>query len=270
MSNLISISGVRGFIDETGTAQLSLEDCARGLGFTKTDVKGDKEYTRINKQIVRNWLIEFGILNSETEDLPEFIPENIFYRLAMKAKNETAERFQTKVADEILPAIRKTGTYSTTVKLTPQPKYRARMISTAVKDVDATAKQLMKLFAVKDGIAYAAAMNMVETVYQIDMSPVKKLLPSVDHEIGRLNATEIADKMNIRYKTGSPDPKTVNKRLIGAGLMVVTGDRKQPYALTDTGKDIGEVVPYTRGGHSGYEIRWNQSVVEILKENQIA
>lgn len=42
----------------------------------------------------------------------EFIPENVFYRLAMKAKNETAEAFQAKVADEILPTIRKTGSYS--------------------------------------------------------------------------------------------------------------------------------------------------------------
>lgn len=41
----------------------------------------------------------------------EFIPENVFYRLAMKAKNEVAERFQAKVADEIIPSIRKTGGY---------------------------------------------------------------------------------------------------------------------------------------------------------------
>lgn len=42
---------------------------------------------------------------------PEFIPENIFYRLAMKARNEAAEKFQAKVADEIIPSIRKTGGY---------------------------------------------------------------------------------------------------------------------------------------------------------------
>ena len=40
-----------------------------------------------------------------------YIPENIFYRLAMKAKNETAEKFQALVADEIIPSIRKTGGY---------------------------------------------------------------------------------------------------------------------------------------------------------------
>lgn len=47
------------------------------------------------------------------DGLPDFIPENIFYRLAMKAKNETAERFQAFVADEVIPSIRRHGMYAT-------------------------------------------------------------------------------------------------------------------------------------------------------------
>ena len=43
----------------------------------------------------------------------DFIPENMFYRLAMKASNAAAEKFQAKVADEILPSIRKHGAYLT-------------------------------------------------------------------------------------------------------------------------------------------------------------
>lgn len=50
----------------------------------------------------------------------DFIPENIFYRLAMKAKNEAAEKFQALVADEIIPTIRKHGAY-----LTPEALERA-------------------------------------------------------------------------------------------------------------------------------------------------
>lgn len=42
---------------------------------------------------------------------PEYIPENIFYRLAMKAKNEAAEAFQAKIADEVIPSIRRSGGY---------------------------------------------------------------------------------------------------------------------------------------------------------------
>lgn len=185
-------------------------------------------------------------------------------KLCMVSKSERGEQARNYFIEVEKRYIQNT----TTVKLTPHPKYRARMISTAVKDVDATAKQIMKLFAVKDGIAYAAALNMVEESYQIDMSPVKKLLPLANHEIGRLNATEIADKINIRYKTGSPDPKTVNKMLISAGLMIGTNDKKQPYVLTAEGKELGEIVPYARGGHSGYEIRWNQLVVELLKQSE--
>lgn len=108
--NLVTIKNVRGYIDEKGVAFLNLEDVARGLGFEKKEIKNGKKYKRWNKQIVKNWLIDFGILNSESI-LPEFIPENIFYKLCMKANNEVARKFQDLVCDEILPSIRQTGGY---------------------------------------------------------------------------------------------------------------------------------------------------------------
>lgn len=109
MENLITVSGVTGYIDENGIAQLCLTDVAHGLGFTEKAASGN---TTIRWRTVRGYLNDFGIAASCDEMLPNYIPENIFYRLAMKAKNEVAEKFQGKVADEILPAIRKTGTYS--------------------------------------------------------------------------------------------------------------------------------------------------------------
>lgn len=60
---------------------------------------------------VSSYLEELGLSPEVGKD--SFIPENIFYRLAMKSKNETAEKFQTKVADEIIPSIRKHGAYMT-------------------------------------------------------------------------------------------------------------------------------------------------------------
>lgn len=110
------IKNVRGYVGENNVAYLNLEDVARGLGFVKKDKKGDKEYVRINKQIVKNWLMDFGIINSE-EPLLEFIPENVFYKLCMKANNEVARKFQDLVCDEILPSIRKNGAYVTDVTL---------------------------------------------------------------------------------------------------------------------------------------------------------
>jgi prophage antirepressor-like protein len=108
INDLITINGVRGFIDENGVARLNLDDVVRGLGFTRD--KGGTEYVMWDR--VDRYLQGFSFEPFPFHTSAEYIPENIFYRLAMKAKNETAETFQAKVANEILPAIRKTGTYS--------------------------------------------------------------------------------------------------------------------------------------------------------------
>lgn len=116
MNEIMTIQGIPCY-EKDGVAYLNLETVARGLGFVKVDKKDGVEYERVNKQFMRTQLQLFGILNSENEPLPDYIPENIFYRLAMKAKNETAERFQAMIADEVVPAIRKHGGYLTPAKV---------------------------------------------------------------------------------------------------------------------------------------------------------
>lgn len=69
------------------------------------------EYISIRWETINRYLEDIGFPNKLGKD--DFIPENIFYRLAMKAKNETAEKFQALVADEIIPSIRKNGIYAT-------------------------------------------------------------------------------------------------------------------------------------------------------------
>lgn len=97
--------------EKDGVAWLNLEAVARGLGFTQTQNKGGTEYTSIRWETVNRYLSDLGFPNKLGKE--DYIPENIFYRLAMKAKNETAERFQALVADEIIPSIRKHGAYMT-------------------------------------------------------------------------------------------------------------------------------------------------------------
>lgn len=103
---IITINGIECY-EKDGTAYLKLETVARGLGFTQE--KNGVEYVKWER--VTGYLKELGF--SPLLGKGDFIPENIFYRLAMKAKNETAEAFQAKVADEIIPAIRKNGAYMT-------------------------------------------------------------------------------------------------------------------------------------------------------------
>lgn len=95
--------------EENGVAYLNLEAVARGLGFTTQQTINGKEYSNIRWKRVDEYLEELDFATCGKR--PDFIPENIFYRLAMKAKNPVAEAFQAKVADEIIPAIRRTGGY---------------------------------------------------------------------------------------------------------------------------------------------------------------
>lgn len=131
----ILISGVSCY-EQDGTAYLRLEDVARGLGFT--DSKNGVEYVRWAR--VDKYLAEFGFATSG--ERPEFIPENAFYRLAMKANNPVAEKFQALVADEIIPSIRKTGSYM-------MPKLSKEMQALFLLD-DRTQKQEQRLTALEN------------------------------------------------------------------------------------------------------------------------
>ena len=107
---ILNVDGIECY-EKDGTAYLKLETVARGLGFTTTQSISGKEYTNVRWNRVDEYLKEIGFATCGKR--PDFIPENVFYRLAMKAKNEAAEKFQAKVADEIIPSIRKHGLYAT-------------------------------------------------------------------------------------------------------------------------------------------------------------
>ena len=110
MNEIINIQGIECY-EKDGTAYLKLDTVARGLGFIQTQNKNGTEYTSIRWETVFRYLEDIGFPNKLGKD--DFIPENVFYRLAMKAKNETAERFQAFIADEVIPSIRKHGVYMT-------------------------------------------------------------------------------------------------------------------------------------------------------------
>ena len=138
MSNNLSpvlISGVSCY-EQDGTAYLKLEDVARGLGFTQT--KNGLEYIRWDR--VESYLAGFGFPHKWGKD--DFIPENVFYRLAMKANNPVAEKFQALVADEIIPSIRKTGSYT-------MPKLSKEMQALFLLD-DRTQKQEQRITALEN------------------------------------------------------------------------------------------------------------------------
>ena len=106
MGEVITIGNVSGYVAKDGTAWLNAEDVARGWGFTTVATSGNEvvRWARVN-----GYLKGFGFSQLVGKD--DFLPENMVYRLGFKANNEVAQAFQAKLADEVLPAIRKTGSY---------------------------------------------------------------------------------------------------------------------------------------------------------------
>lgn len=83
-----------------GQVMFDAETAAIGLGLTETK----KGVLYVRWRTLKNYL-------SQEVAKGDFITEPQFYKLAIKANNETAERFQAWVTEEVLPSIRKTGGY---------------------------------------------------------------------------------------------------------------------------------------------------------------
>ena len=113
--SVVEIQGVRCYVDKFGAAWINAEDAVRGLGFVDVQEKfsatsGRKSYEVIRWARVNDYLREFGYDKTIGKD--DFIPEGVFYMLAMKASNEAAIKFQKRIAFEILPSLRKYGYYA--------------------------------------------------------------------------------------------------------------------------------------------------------------
>lgn len=167
---IINIDGVECY-EKNDTAYLKLETVARGLGFTQE--KNGSEYVRWDR--VEGYLSELGFPHKWGKE--DFIPENVFYRLAMKAKNEVAERFQAKVADEIIPEIRKTGGYQMQM---PQGK---ELLALAVLEAQKTIEeQTAQIQEMKPHAVLGQAITTANT--SILVGDLAKILKQNGIEIG--------------------------------------------------------------------------------------
>lgn len=87
--------------------QVYFEAGASAIGLGISQIKNGKVYVRWEN--VSKYL-------SQHVGKGDWITEPQFYKLAFKASNEVAEKFQDWVASEVLPAIRKHGAYMTDAK----------------------------------------------------------------------------------------------------------------------------------------------------------
>lgn len=175
------------------------------------------------------------------------------YSLVLSSRKQEAKKFKRWLTHEVIPAIRKTGSYSIESKAyTP--------VADALADVRKTADEIQNLIdGVKRGIAITSAVASIEQKHDVSLGFVKELLPPAEHETGYLNPTQIGKRL------GGIPPRTVNQMLASKGMEYKRG---KSWRLTEEGKAYGEEIPYTRNGHSGYQIRWSENVMELFEEEE--
>lgn len=212
MANKLSISkteiieGVRCY-EMGGTAYLNIEDVARGLGFTRVAASGNEV---VRWERVQNYLKDFGVPACGHDD---YVPENIFYRLAMKAKNDVAEMFQAKVADVIIPSIRKNGGYiAGQENLTPE-QIVANALVVAQKIIEDQKTQLEN--ANKKIAADAPLVDFASQVSQsadtIDMNEMAKLAAAEGINIGRNRLIKWLKNNNVLMSNNLPYQQYIDR-----------------------------------------------------------
>ncbi|EOS48269.1 hypothetical protein C810_01355 [Lachnospiraceae bacterium A2] len=103
---------VRTVLNDDGSISVNAEDTAIGLGWVDTSQRAadGSPLVKVRWARMNGYCEEFGFTNKLGKD--DYIPESLFYMLAMKASNAKAVRFQQWIAMKVVPSIRKNGSYS--------------------------------------------------------------------------------------------------------------------------------------------------------------
>lgn len=213
MNGLQVISGVSCY-EKDGTAYLRLEDVARGLGFTQAQIKNGKEYASVRWERVQQYLSELGFPHKWGKD--SYIPENVFYRLAMKAKNETAEKFQALVADEIIPSIRRTGGYIAGHENMTDSEIMAKALLVAQRTIE---QNRAKIEEMTPKAVFADAVSASKT--SILVGELAKLLRQNGVDMGEKRLFQWMRDNGYLIKRAGTDHNMPTQRSIEQGLFTI-------------------------------------------------
>lgn len=185
------------------------------------------------------------------------INESGLYALIMGSKLEGAKRFKRWVTSEVLPSIRKTGSYTApSAPLAPRLPTRHEIQLDTARVAAEVANRMLALAGATPGIAAAAGLAVFTANSNADMEPARLLLPGLATAMPSLNATEVGKEMGM-------GARSANAALAELGLQV--RNARNEWELTEAGREHGEAIPFGTGKHSGYQVRWRPSVLEFLR-----
>jgi prophage antirepressor-like protein len=167
------------------------------------------------------------------------IPEGDMYRLITHSKLESAERFESWVFDEVLPTLRKTGSYEMPKKK-PTHKEKLPSVNQMVKNIKGALNDA--------GVDSKYIAAEIIRIYSDNGYPVK--VPLISEVPVLWDCTTMAKEFGILSESGRPHDKAVSAII-------------QKLDVSEA-----EIVKtaYCRNGHDGVTVQYKDSVFQKVKE----
>ena len=181
------------------------------------------------------------------------VNESGLYNLVLGSRKPEAKRFKRWITHEVLPSIRKTGAYASPMSVTALPAPTQDRVTALLLIGEAVAR----VPGVKHGVAMAATLTCIQENTGLAIETMRRALPTNDEPIAAMNPTKLGQHLGMAARS-------VNARLAAMGLQL--RNERDEWELTEAGQAWGEALPYSRNGHSGYQILWNPAVIDQMKE----
>lgn len=228
---------VRTLPNPDGSISISAEDTAIGFGWCRTEKRNGKEYTSIRWERMNGFSEECGFAHKWAKD--DYIPESLFYRLGMKASNPAAEKFQNWLALDVIPSIRKTGSYEMPKKK-PAHKEKLPSVNQMVKNIKGALHDA--------GVDSKYIAAEIVRIYSDNGYPVK--VPLISDVPALWDCTTMAKELGIFSESGRPHDKAISAII---------------HKLDIFTEEIVKTA-YSRNGHDGVTVQYKDSVLQKAKE----
>ncbi|MFS7438488.1 phage antirepressor [Carnobacterium maltaromaticum] len=174
---------------ENGESLFDVESVARSLGITTTTTKNGKRYENVRWSRINSFLPQVAELKSG-----DFISEPMVYKLAFKANNEVAEKFQDWLAMDVLPSLRKNGMYATN-ELLDNPDLLIE-VATKLKE-----ERTLRLVAEQRVAEYEPKISYLDSILEsTDTVTITQI--AADYGLSAVAMNKRLNELKIQHKVG--------------------------------------------------------------------
>lgn len=174
---------------ENGESLFDVESVARSLGIVKSGLsRSGQKYIRWER--VNAYLGE----SCPQVGTGDFISEPMVYKLAFKANNEVAEKFQDWLAMDVLPSLRKNGMYATD-ELLDNPDLLIE-VATKLKE-----ERTLRLVAEQRVAEYEPKISYLDSILEsTDTVTITQI--AADYGLSAVAMNKRLNELKIQHKVG--------------------------------------------------------------------